>query len=245
MPTIRAAQPDAGRSRGCRGGGPLIHPARAVSDTGATMTVLDHASGLAADVDLSNPDWLSAIGQAGGTAIAAVAALIAVYVARAEARARRADQNDREAAQARQILAVFTTVEPGSGSGSAMEITNYSGEVLTMVEAVAVEARELPDGYRAQWIGSPLSDPHIARIVRPGGSFVVEYEIVWRAPSGHVDESAGPPTLPPIRFWIMTVEFTDARGLRWRRVGNGPPVRVLAARHGVQRILHRVLRRHV
>jgi hypothetical protein len=146
------------------------------------------------------PDWVSALGQVAGAAGTFAAVVLALWVARRDGRWRRAEQSDREAGQARLIIA---DMHHDDGRWW-VRTTNHSTAPVFDVEVVEVrhpngisKVEPVP-GAPAEVIKLAAGEA-IDRAITPGGD-----------PSG-----------------VVVLRFLDAAGLRWRREGTAQPQRIL------------------
>jgi hypothetical protein len=186
---------------------------------------------LAADGE-SVADWVAAIGQVAGALFTAAAVAVALWLAVRESRWRRADQAerdaeriDREAAQAR-LIAVEATYDYFSKLAKveyAVKVLNGSSLPIFDVKIADVRNDDIPDlGWRIDPLGYLDGQPIEARVLPAGGSFGL--------PIGFVD-TLGRAAYPDGEDHV-TVEFTDAAGLRWRRRNNEPPERAISTTPG-------------
>ncbi|WP_431905570.1 hypothetical protein [Micromonospora carbonacea] len=159
-------------------------------------------------------DWMQAWGSLAGLVMSTAAVIFTGLLFRHEIRVRREEQRDNEAAQARLVV-----THPVRFSRNSLEkgrqwalthaygtIDNYSGapvlnvavRVIKQGEAVGIEDAKFPVlADNVQW-GVELVKPIDRGKEDP-------------LPEDHLPE----------------IEFTDAGGLRWKRLGNDLPVRVL------------------
>lgn len=162
-----------------------------------------------AQADPSLPDWLQGWGTVTGSVFAALAAVAAVAVFVHDRSARRRDEADAAAAQARSVLVL---IEADGSESELTEITlvlrNFSREI---VFDVAIAFRRV-DG------------------LPPGATM----EHGYLEPDGTIRESALA-LVTPLPFtrgdWprdlVQTkLVFTDAAGRRWLREGRGQPRRL-------------------
>jgi hypothetical protein len=141
--------------------------------------------------------WVSA----GGTILAAI---VALGIALREQRNARAERQDRDAGQAR---CVTVTV---AWSSTVLEITNHS---QLPVRRPRIESMGDP---RSWWAApgevspyqDPLNDSDYSEVLPRNTTYRVRYH-------GQEDPDS------------VTIMFTDAAGLRWRRTGLGEPLRIV------------------
>lgn len=145
-------------------------------------------------------DWFSAVTGATGTLGAIAAVIIAVWVARRDGRTQRAEQADRDAAQAR---LVSTELRHEDGRWWVRTTNDSAAPVFRCeVEVVHVRGRR----HLEPVPGAPVE----LRKLGPE-------ESRDRALEGDGDPSDG----------VVVLRFIDAAGLRWRREGDDAPRRVL------------------
>jgi hypothetical protein len=171
-------------------------------------------------------DWVAAIGQAVGALFTAAAVIVALWLAIREDRWRRADQAerdaeraDRDAAQARLV-----TVEPdynrsASFPGPEIAAVVLNGSQLPIFDVRIVGLRAASETTSRWAWGSPDPDEMTIKPVLPAQErFVIQ--IAYVDERGTVDyRDTGED--------VITIEFVDHAGLRWRRAGNALPERVL------------------
>ncbi|HEV2779966.1 MAG TPA: hypothetical protein VGX25_11270 [Actinophytocola sp.] len=146
-------------------------------------------------------DWMSALGEIAGAAGTVAAVAVALLLARRGARRQRIEQADREAGQARLIIAELHRAE----GRWWVRTTNHSTAPVFQVEILEVRH---PDGVST---------------VEPAPGAPVE---LTKLPAGEVNDRAlalgGDPATA-----VVVLRFLDAAGLRWHRAGTGQPQRVL------------------
>jgi hypothetical protein len=174
-------------------------------------------------VDASVADVVAAIGQAAGALFTAAAVIVALVLAAREGRWRRADEAeraaeraDRDAAQARLV-----TVEPKYGDvhdphDVEIVLTVLNGSTLPIFDVKIVDVRN-GDARDLRWTADPLSRYE----GQPLEAYVLPAAETYRLPIAFIN--------PQDRGGRdrVTVEFTDAAGLRWRRQDNEAPQRVI------------------
>ncbi|MGW0032085.1 hypothetical protein ACWDXD_19945 [Streptomyces sp. NPDC003314] len=152
-------------------------------------------------------DQLSAWGTLG-------AVIVALFVALNEARRRRLDREDTEAAQARMV-----TVQRSKLHG--VRIINHSTQPLLDLEVTAVLIEE-PGGRKFVPLASeglPISD-----VLSPHGGFCAVRVSQWEdASTGNVVPGK---TLQRGDRLSCTYRFMDVHGLRWERRDNSQPKRL-------------------
>lgn len=145
--------------------------------------------------------WISTVGGAIGTVGAITAVIISVWVARRDGRIRRADQADRDAAQAR---LVSTELRQADGRWW-VRTTNDSAAPVYQCEVVEIR--------------HPLGSRHVEPV--PGAPVELRKlgpdQSLDRAVSGEGDLSNG----------VVVLKFLDAAGLRWCREGDAQPYRLV------------------
>jgi hypothetical protein len=157
------------------------------------------------------PKWTDVV-QALFTAFGALAVVVAGLALRHDMRARQQEQRDAEAAQARLVTCRFPRQggrKDINGPYIAIEVANDSLLPIRHI-SVSVAARAKP------------SKPELARrqdYLGPNESG----EVAWRSVPAEVLQDPGA-ALPA---WLVIIQFTDATGLVWERVDNGPPRRVI------------------
>jgi catechol 2,3-dioxygenase-like lactoylglutathione lyase family enzyme len=145
-------------------------------------------------------DWFSAVTGATGTLGAIAAVIIAVWVARRDGRTQRAEQADRDAAQAR-LVSTELRYEDGRWW---VRTTNDSAAPVFRCEAGVVHPRG-----RRQLEAVPGAPVELYKLGPD--------ESRDRAVEGDGDLSDG----------VAVLTFIDAAGLRWLREGDFPPHRVI------------------
>ncbi len=167
--------------------------------------------------EASAADWLAAWGQIGG-AVGTVATLsVAIWLARRDSRWRKAEQADRDIAQAR-MLTVDTDYSYGGSSPyqAIVIIANNSNQPLFEVKIESFRSASEP-GLKWRFGAIDPDTPVSANVLRPDRQLVVDVEFVddnnkqqW---PGGTDST--------------TVTYMDSSGLRWRRVDRELPVRII------------------
>jgi hypothetical protein len=159
----------------------------------------------------------------------AAAAGVAVWLAVREGRWRRADQAERDAERADQDAAQarLVTVEPtydpfsdfrGVDYETTVKILNASTRPILDVKVTDVRNEDAADlGWKFDAIGYLDGQPSEARVLPAGDTY--------KLPIGHVDAS-GKAVYPGGEDHV-TIEFTDAAGLRWRRREKEAPERAI------------------
>ena len=141
------------------------------------------------------PAWLAALGTVG--------ALIGVAVGlNRERQARRRDERDRDAAQARLVVAW-----PERGANRMGSVLRYYATVANYSQ---LPVREVKMFY------APIDVPIELAVLPPNP------ESETHAFDVPVDSEE-----VPNEGRAITLEFVDARGLRWRRPQNGDPERII------------------
>ncbi len=167
-------------------------------------------------MDASTADWIAAIGQAAGALFTAAAVGWAVFLARREGQWRREDQAeraaeraDRDAAQARLI-----TVEHRWEDYPEFAVRIRNGSIMPILDVQIAEVWN--DGKRLDW--TTHGDMFDASVIGAGEG------LDWPVSIRRGNSRAGP---PESGIDHVTVEFTDAGGLRWRRRDHEPPSRLI------------------
>ncbi|MEV7417694.1 hypothetical protein [Streptomyces sp. NPDC089919] len=150
----------------------------------------------------------------------AAATIVALGLGLDEMRARRRENADREAGQARLIVSSL-----GRATAS---VINHSSEPLLELRIIRADADLRGGGIPIRW---PEEAQRIFHNVAPGqsiplelveagwGEYTPEGELYPRDDTGYFPVTATNPRL--------TIQFIDARGLRWQRIGLEPPAKVL------------------
>lgn len=143
-------------------------------------------------------DKVSAIGTAG-------AVIVALFLAVSEARRRRLDQADADAAQARMATS--------RRKGQNLVVDNHSLLPLLELELITVVIEEA-EGRRfvPHLSAGPL--PVLFRVIAPGGAASVTMGPF--TPEGETEYDASKQLLPTDRMHC-TYRFMDAQGVRWER----------------------------
>lgn len=180
------------------------------------------------------PNWtdiVSALGQAFGAIATAAAVIVALSLAIRERRWRRADQtaaaaerNDRDAAQARLVSINVEPMEYGydpRGTTDVVTVLNGSGEPIHEVSIAEVSNPGAPPESWDYDLSTPLSDMFTTepRVIPAGEKFTLP--IQFQGEHGGLVVSFEPTS--------VTIQFTDSRGLRWRRTDSNAPVRIIDA----------------
>ncbi|MFD9419492.1 hypothetical protein ACFWC9_32970 [Streptomyces goshikiensis] len=160
-------------------------------------------------------DAASAIATTGATGVA-------LWFGWYEVKMRRKEEADREAAQARLVVPVI--------DGNRGEVVNHSSEPLLELRIIRADADQ-PNGnpVAVRW---SEEDPRIFRNVSAGQTHPLELlEQGWGPYIDPVngyevekDEGIAPFNATNHR---LTIQFMDAAGLRWQRVGLRPPTKIL------------------
>ena len=171
-------------------------------------------------VEWVDSDKASAIGTV-------LAAVVALGVAANEGRRRRLDKEDTAAAQAR----IVTVQRHPQG----FRITNHSADSPILSLKVA-KVEVLEDGT-PNWeagIGDVTEDGSHVEVLAPGDSHLFTVRDFRRPGSTEVNLQRRLHSEDKLR---CTFAFTDAQGLRWKRVHQRQPERVLDGRTGWRRVL--------
>ncbi|WP_406693307.1 hypothetical protein REH65_33225 (plasmid) [Saccharopolyspora sp. ID03-671] len=169
-----------------------------------------------------NDGWYSAWGQWVGGVGSIAAAATALWIAQrdwkradAERRRREAEERDRETAQARSII---VEVRALSDSGQEIVVTNYSDNVIT---DLLVHGADGPEDWQLS-VGALTDHPHPVGVLGPGADSAIS-AMEHRS----VDKPIFLQRMILVDQYRPKITFTDAAGLRWRRVGNDQPIRIL------------------
>lgn len=146
-------------------------------------------------------NWVSVLGQLAGTAGTLLAVVVALWVASRDGRRLRAEQSDREAGQARLIIADVHR----EGGRWWVRTTNHSAAPVFGVEVVEVRHADGVSGVE------PV----------PGAPAVLDV-----LGAGETRDRAITPAGNPSPG-VVVLRYHDAAGLRWRREGTGQPERLL------------------
>lgn len=188
------------------------------------------------------PDEFGAWGQWAGATFAAIAVVVALWVAISDTRRRDRERQDQRAAQARTILSrvdVITTTSTKLAmtfSRQVVMVENHGTLPITDVVIHSVAATHKGKRLR-KWIflksGDVLYqdqlDYRLATVIGPG-AFEESPRVAFAELMEQIDDEDSPALFSPFEMHSaeVTFSFLDAEGVRWRRVANGPPVRVLA-----------------
>ena len=148
--------------------------------------------------DVAN--WVAAIGQVAGAIGTFAAVVVALAISRRENRALRTEQADRAAAQARLVVSEVRAERRIWW----VRTTNHSGEPVFDVRVAEVRC----DRARLRVQDAPGA-PAVVDILAAG-------ESRDRVLDGEAEVTA-----------TVVVQYVDARGLRWERVGRQPPRRLV------------------
>lgn len=156
------------------------------------------------------------------SAVATTAATgVALWLAVHEVQMRRKDETDRQAAQARLVVSAI--------EGTRGEVVNHSSEPLLELRIIRADAdvdggpvavRWAEDAQRIFRNVSAGEERHLELLVQGWGPLFhpeLSYEV-------GTDEGVAPFNATNHR---LTIQFLDAAGLWWQRVGLEPPTRVL------------------
>ncbi|UQB74701.1 hypothetical protein KI427_10305 [Rhodococcus ruber] len=159
----------------------------------------------------SIPDWIAALGSP-----AAIGALL--FTAN-DYRSRSRELRDNEADQARLIAADLR--------GTDLGIENHSDQPIYQFE---IETLEYPHAPGVRWTQSGVWDvagPRGEMNVISGKSSIA-MEIKYSKPDGSKYHPADPPYILNDEYapYVLTIQFTDVNGRRWRRTNNQAPTRV-------------------
>jgi hypothetical protein len=166
-------------------------------------------------------DWLQGIGTTAGTIFAAVAAFAAIMLFRHEIKVRRHDEADKQAAQARSVFVTFEEVTSADPQVGGLILPRDDDKLVASVD---IYIHNLSDAViaDASWKATRTDTNDV--ILRMGNDIL-----------GPGEKSGMRCTLNPPQLWRLEthppdlfrfdLQFTDARGLRWRRVNREQPVR--------------------
>ncbi|AFM10486.1 hypothetical protein PIS_097 [Saccharomonospora phage PIS 136] len=166
-------------------------------------------------------EW-GTVGEWAGAAGAVGAAVIALYIAIRDSRVRDRERRDLEAAQARCVVAtVQHDPQPHNLADERqhlrVRIANHSSDPIMSVDILELTSvKSWMIGRKAGRVGELLAD-----VIAPGAE----------AASEPVTLEGLPPiadSLPIERVVSARIQFVDARGLVWERVGTEEPTRVLS-----------------
>lgn len=164
-------------------------------------------------------NWVAAVGQVLGAVGTFAAVVVALRLARWERRRDTAERRDREAAQAR-LVTITVDYRDFNRAIPGVVITNHSEQPVHRPEVHSMGDPRPPVrwGPRMELKGYPHRP---TEVLSPHGSRYENFH--------HID-GAGVFTrdvVQRVRADDVTITFVDAAGLRWRRTGNGEPVRVV------------------
>ena len=153
------------------------------------------------------------------------AVIVALFVAINEGRRRRLDKEDSDAGQARLITA--------HKHAHGYVISNHSLAPILALKIVKVEVIE--DGLVAWELGTGEEgeDGAILEVMAPGATKYSELREFRRPGSSEVVVARRLASDDTLR---CTFAFTDAQGLRWKRVDQKQPERVLDRQTGWRRV---------
>ncbi|AXE27881.1 hypothetical protein C0216_30655 (plasmid) [Streptomyces globosus] len=156
------------------------------------------------------------------SAVATTAATgVALWLAVHEVQMRRKDETDRQAAQARLVVSAI--------EGTRGEVVNHSSEPLLELRIIRADADVDGRPVAVRWAEDAQ---RIFRNVSAGEERHLELRVQGWGPLIHpelsyevgTDEGVAPFNASNHR---LTIQFLDAAGLWWQRVGLEPPTRVL------------------
>lgn len=157
-------------------------------------------------------DQMQGWGAVAGAVFSALAALAALLLYRHEVTLHRNEHLEAEAAQARMITLKVDTesVEAGNMMVARCTCTNYSDLPIVNVRMIVSRAAQTPDSrlYRSRDLLAP--GDHWAEIWDTG-------PVTWRPTSESIE----------LLDIAVRLEFVDASGRRWERLGQEHPRRVL------------------
>ncbi|WP_371408904.1 hypothetical protein OG423_32160 [Micromonospora zamorensis] len=168
-------------------------------------------------------DWMQAWGSLLGVGVSTLAVVITGLLLRHELRARREDQGDAEAAQARLVvtgLGSFGVDDHGHVRQVDLRLENFSsGPIYT----VYMELRDGEGNRQASLAGITREGDNVAykRLVPPGDTFV---ETLFLPKATKMDHNE------LLMFAEVVIRFIDTAGFAWSKTGTGAPVRLRAAK---------------
>lgn len=166
-------------------------------------------------------DWLAAWGQIGG-AVGTVATLcVAIWLARRDNRWRRAEQADRDAAQARLITVELDYYYPGYVEGPKIVAKMVNSSSQPVHEAKVDLLRNIAKPHLRWRYDDDGDDPELkvwANVLNPGEKFRVGVEFF--EPGSYRTTYVGGGS-------DVTITFTDANGFRWSRKNSEAPRRIV------------------
>src|SRR5262245_32441993 len=160
-------------------------------------------------------DWLQAVGTLAEALCTAGSLLAAGLLLWFEIRTRNGEQRDLEAAQARLVFAKATSAGGDKATGmTAVRLEVLNNSDATVFDLSVTISRRDDDPFEFLDLEATLDAGrrHQMELALPA-------PVAWDAEDDD----------PPVEVFECVVEFTDARGLRWKRVGTSQPERSLTA----------------
>ncbi|WP_157437119.1 hypothetical protein [Actinoplanes subtropicus] len=154
-------------------------------------------------------DWMQGLGTVGALLVSLIALWFTALLYLHEVRIRREEKADADAAQARLIFGRVVEFRAPAEMLSSVryEVANHSSAPIFQLSAeVATPSRDTVRGGTEHdgLVGHPVLDLVADQPVPVGGGTTIQ-------------------------DLALTIDFTDAAGLRWRRTGRDAPVRILGA----------------
>lgn len=159
-------------------------------------------------------DAASAIATTGAT-------FVALWLGLHEVQMRKKDESDRQSAQARLVVPVI--------DGDHGEVVNHSSEPLLELRIIRADADvdgkpvavRWPEDAQRTFRNISAGEARCLELRKQGWGPLIDPELGYEV---GIDEGIAPANATNHR---LTVQFMDASGLRWQRVGLTPPTRIL------------------
>ncbi|MFE2159956.1 hypothetical protein ACFW9M_19335 [Streptomyces lydicus] len=159
--------------------------------------------------------------DAAGAMATTGATFVALWLGLHEVQMRKKDESDRQSAQARLVVPV---IDADHG-----EVVNHSAEPLLELRIIRADADvdgkpvavRWPEDAQRTFRNVSAGQARYLELQKQGWGPLIDPEVGYEV---GIDKGIAPANATHRR---LTVQFIDASGLRWQRVGLAPPTRIL------------------